>query len=530
MRAAFTVCLGFILMACQPAPASIPTETLTPSATLASTETSTPAPTATQIIVPTVSPAELKRRAAPICENAFTGLVETGPLSPPFAVMKKESYIDVLAWELSHQLPHLGSLSATDVQTLFCISETRAQAGTYTDGSAAYQIFWEIRAVSWPGGKVIGKNSFTGSPPPETKELNSGSAEGLFPYKEFAAWIFNQVDHHDFLFFIDAITSLAVSPNGNIAAFGTAIANQIVDKDYQAKIFLFNPSDLQTDLGTSAYLNVLAGHQGMVTSLAFSPDGNILASSGYDLFIKFWDVRAGALLGQVSIADTPNSLTFSPDGTRLAVVSNLEVIIINPISMQIIASIQEGGGRDSVAFSPNGSHIYVNSSGNIKIIDPTASRVMLTFPDTFALVPTMSVSADGSVVSVTYESPETVEGFALSPDGTQIVTYTVDRTVDIDSGAENVRLATWDAKTGKYVSEVRFLGDLINTIKFSPNGNLLGIGNRSEIWVWDTSTWQVKEKLAGHTGEIGDLAFTPQGTTLLSASRDGTIRVWSLEE
>jgi WD40 repeat protein len=529
MRVVFTVFLAFILIACQPAPTIAPV--VTPNKTSPPTATVTLAPTATQVAVltPTVSPAELKRRAAPICENAFSALVETGPLTPPFAVMKQEKYTDAPSWELSQQLSHLGSFSAPDVQTLFCISETRTQTGTYTDGSAAYQLFWEIRVISWPGGKVIGKHSFTGSLPPQTKEFASGSAEGLSPYKEFAAWVFNEIDHPDFLYFKDAITSLAISPKGRLAAFGSAIANQIVDRDYQAKIYLFNPSDLQTDLGTSAFLDVLDGHQGMVTSLAFSPDGNLLVSSGYDLFIKFWDVTRGALLGQVSIVDTPNALAFSSDGTKVAVTSNLEAAVIDPVSRQIIASIP-GAGGDSLAFSLDGSHVYVNSHGSIKILDPTASRVTLTFPDPFALAPTLSVAADGSVLGVTYESPETVEGFVLSPDGSQIITYTMDRSVDVKSGAENVRLVTWDAKTGKYVSEVKFSGDLIQAIEFSPDGNLLAMGNRNEIWIWDTATWQVKEKLAGHIGEIVDLAFTPDMKNLLSASRDGTIRVWTLDK
>jgi WD40 repeat protein len=79
----------------------------------------------------------------------------------------------------------------------------------------------------------------------------------------------------------------------------------------------------------------------MVTSLAFSPDGKILASSGYDLFIKFWDVASGRLLGQISMADTPNFLAFSPDGSKLAVASNLEVSLVDPVSMQIEQSVPE---------------------------------------------------------------------------------------------------------------------------------------------------------------------------------------------
>lgn len=502
--------------------------TSSPSATLSPTETATSAPAATSsaLLTPTVSPAALTRRASPICEHAFSTLVETGPLTPPFAVMKVQTYAEAPVWELSHQLPHLGSLSASEVQTLFCISETRTRTGTYTDASPAYQLVWEVRAVSWPGGKVIGRNTFTGSLPPQAKELLSGEAEGISPYQEFAAWVFNQIEHPDFLYFKDAITSLAISPDGRLAGFGSAMANKIVDQNYQAQVYLFDPTSLQTNVGTTAFLDVLEGHQGMVTSLAFSPDGNLLASSGYDRFIKLWDVTNGALLGQVSIADTPNSLAFSPDGTKLVVAANLEVTLIDPVTKQISASIP-GAGGDSLAFSPDGSHLYVNSSGRIKIIDLTARQVTLAFPDPFALVPTVTVAADGSILGVTYEFPETVEGFALSRDGKQIVTYTVDRTVENATNAENIRLATWDAQTGKYVSEVRFAGDLIQANRFSPDGNLLGVGNRNEVWIWDTSTWQVKEILAGHTGEIIDLAFISQ-ETILSASTDGTLRVWSL--
>lgn len=526
MRLSFAALLTVALAACQSVPATklvaVPTGTLFPGETAVASATATQVPAAALVFTPTVSPAELKRRAGPICENSFSAPVETGSLVPPFAVLKKSTYADAPSWDLAHQLPHLGSLSAADVKTVFCISESRTQTRTYADGSAAYQLSWEVRAVTWPGGKVIGRNSFHGALPPFTRQSAAVSVEGSLPDRQFAGWVFAQVDHPDFLYFNDAVTKIAISPRGDLAAFGTSIANEFVDRDYEAKILLFKPSDMQI-------LSGLAGHRGMVTALAFSPDGKVLASAGFDLFVKFWDLATGHLLGQVNIPDTPNSLAFSPDGRKLAVASNLDVAFIDLATMHIEQSLQEASGRD-LAYSPNGKRVYVNSLGSIKVIDPAANVVMLTFPDPFALVPTLSVSADGSGTSVAYASPGTVEGFALSPDGTEIISYTVDRSVAREPGAENVRLAAWDAETGKFRREIRFSGDLIETVKFSPNGSLLAIGNLSSIWIWNTSSSQMVKELSGHNGFIADLAFGPDGNSLLSAGGDGTIRIWSLEE
>lgn len=519
--------LVLLLAGCQPAPATTLTSS-PPGETPLPTPTATLEPTSTVAPTPTLSPAELKRRASPICENAFSALVERGPLTPPFAVLKKMDYADTPSWDVSHRLPHLSSVSASEVQTVFCISETRIQAGTYTDGSAAYQLFWEIRAVSWPGGKVIARQSLTGSSP-ETTVVSSDSAEGLFPYKEFAAWVFNRVEHRDFLYFDDAITSLAMSPEGRLAAFGTAIASQVVDRDYQAKIFLFDPSDLQTELGTSSFRTVLDGHQGMVTSLAFSPDGNILASSGYDRFVKFWDMENGSLIGQVRLTDTPTCLTFSADGSKLAVTSNLEVTLIHPDTMQIEKSIP-ASSAGNLAFSPDGNLIYVSTLFRMAVIDISAGTKILEFPDPSVLIPTLTTTTDGTVASVTYEVPDTLDNFALSPDGTQIITYTVNPATDSISGAENVRLALWDAETGKYINETRFTGDFVGAIEVSPDGSLVAIGNSNEVWVWNITSWQLVQRLSGHTDYVEDLAYTPDGTKLLSASRDGTVRVWTLEK
>jgi WD40 repeat protein len=295
-----------------------------------------------------------------------------------------------------------------------------------------------------------------------------------------------------------------------------------VDREYQARIFLFRVSNMQI-------ISAVDGHQGMVTSLAFSPDGKILASSGFDLFVKFWEIATGHLLGQVHVADTPNSLAFSPDGTTLAVASNLDVAFIDVSTMKIEQSLQEANGKD-LAYSPEEAQVYINSLGNIKIIDPRANAVILSFPDRFGLIPTVSVATDGSIVGVTYETPERVDGFALSPDGERITSYTMSRSVDDSAKAGNIRLATWDAKTGKYLSEIQFSGGMIRVVKFSPEGNRLALAIGNEVWLWDTASLQVERKLTGHAGEVIDLAFTSDGANILSAGMDGTVRIWPVKE
>jgi WD40 repeat protein len=142
----------------------------------------------------------------------------------------------------------------------------------------------------------------------------------------------------------------------------------------------------------------------------------------------------------------------------------------------------------------------------------------------------LSVSADGSITGVTYESPETVDGFAVSPDIARIVSFTMDRTVESDPPIENVRLATWDSTTGKYISEVIFSGEFIRSMEFSADGKFLAIGNGSDIWLWDAYNWQLKQKLTGHIGNIVDIAFLPDGKKVLSAGSDGTVRSWALQE
>ena len=70
---------------------------------------------------------------------------------------------------------------------------------------------------------------------------------------------------------------------------------------------------------------------------------------------------------------------------------------------------------------------------------------------------------------------------------------------------------------------------VINSVAFSPDGNTLASGSRDwTIRLWDTRTGQHKKTLAGHKGVVNSVAFSPDGTTLASGSEDDTILLWDL--
>src|SRR5262249_36844312 len=83
-----------------------------------------------------------------------------------------------------------------------------------------------------------------------------------------------------------------------------------------------------------------------------------------------------------------------------------------------------------------------------------------------------------------------------------------------------------DARTGKVLRQ--FEGKLANAhyLAFSPDGKTLAVKDWSAIRFWDVATGKERSWPEGHFGEITSLEFTADGKTLISASEDGTLRLW----
>jgi WD40 repeat protein len=157
--------------------------------------------------------------------------------------------------------------------------------------------------------------------------------------------------------------SVAISPDGGIVAGG--------GRDWKIRIWNRESGKL---------LFTLIGHQEAVKGLAFSPDGNMLASCGWkDLTVRLWNPVTGVLLRTLNpgISET-NEVRWSPDGKQLLVAGGLESAIIDLASGSVIRRLNgQFYGINSAAWSPNGKQIATAAGdGTIDIWDAaTGNRV-----------------------------------------------------------------------------------------------------------------------------------------------------------
>lgn len=249
--------------------------------------------------------------------------------------------------------------------------------------------------------------------------------------------------------------------------------------------------------------STLVGHSARVYSVAFSPDGRLLASASHDNTIKLWDVQTGKLR-QTLISHFAqkafNAVAFSPDGRTLAAASNDEFIRLWALESHELRHLLEG--HASVSFSSDGQILASGSRDGVRLWNPTTGQRQGTLPH---VAPIVSV--------------------AISPDRT---------TVAAGDGDGNVLV--WDLATrNETPRHLEKHAESVEALAFSSDGRWLAAADVGSsqgyqsgsgyIWIWDTSTG-LQRTLKGHTAEVAALAFSPDGKTLASGSYDGSIHLW----
>jgi len=251
----------------------------------------------------------------------------------------------------------------------------------------------------------------------------------------------------------------------------------------------------------------LKAHSGWVTGLAFSADGQRLASGSSDQTVKFWDVSTGQEATTVAseIKDV-QALAFSRDGLWLAGENSSNAVTVWSAAtgqeVRTLASTKPSGGSSSwiysIAFSPDSRSL---ASG----VDDKTIRLW----DVATGQPIRDLTAGHrSVIYV-----------AFSPDGRWLA-----------SGGDNQTIKIWEAATGREIRTLRGHKKDVYAAAFSPNGRYLASASADKtVKLWDVATGREIHTLSGHGSDVTSIAFSPDSRWLASGSWDRTVKIWDVE-
>jgi len=287
------------------------------------------------------------------------------------------------------------------------------------------------------------------------------------------------------------VLALAFSPDGQ------RIASSSINPDNSFAVW---------DVKTGRVLQRVAGHKSHIHRLRFSPDAKILASGDTDGIVKFWDGSSLAETRSISAhsAAPVTGLSFSPSGSRLATAGEDGLIRVweTATGSKLLELEGHAGAACDVRYSPDGKRLA--SAG----FDKT---VRLWDAET------------GSPKITLRGHRELVWHVAFSPDGRKVLSSSFDFTARI-----------WDAtprdqtqRSGEF--DIGSHRERANCVALSQDGRLASGSWDKVIELSDAATGSPRAKLEGHQGAIFALAFTRDGRRLASASWDHTAKVWDCE-
>lgn len=234
------------------------------------------------------------------------------------------------------------------------------------------------------------------------------------------------------------ITALAFSPDGKMLA----VASSAVGEAHDVRLYDFH----STAAPYTAKGTIVNTHQDAIHALAFSPDGEILASCGYDRVIKLWDTAAKKELRVLKDhSDAVYGISFSPDGKWLAsAAADRAVKVWDAAAGKRLHTLSESTDWVyATAFSPDGRHLAaagVDKSIRIWRISAEGGRIVQSVFAHESSVSRLVYSADGQTLfslgedrvvkawdaarmverKVYPRQPETALSLAIRPDGKQL--------------------------------------------------------------------------------------------------------------
>ena len=288
------------------------------------------------------------------------------------------------------------------------------------------------------------------------------------------------------------VTSVAFSHYGSVLASGST--------DRTIRLWNYHPHrgfEQTVGIGSQSVAN-----RKSVTAVAFDPKSETLAwatrdqSSGNT--VRLWDVSKSRPIKAEPVPGSVNSLAFSPN-RRLLVSAGQD----GTVQLWNVPSLRPSGGPipapdapiNAAAFSPRGDLLAFAVAGTIKLLKLHTRH-------------TKSIDAG-----------KTVYAIAFNNDGTELA-----------SGGEARTITVWDPASRRKLRSLNGHTDAVFALAFSPDGRLLASGSADDtVRLWHLASRKPPgQPLTGHSDYVRSLAFSRDGRILISGSADDTVRLWDV--
>ena len=300
----------------------------------------------------------------------------------------------------------------------------------------------------------------------------------------------------------DTVRVVLFSPDGRRLATGSLDATtKLWDVETGRQVRSFAHPDYHRPLAfPSGHTEIY--NEGGIRCVAFSPDGKFLATGGMyrDRDVKLWDIEQGEQRWSITFEESAKSITFSPDGRYIATHFAADVVHVLRIedgtAVPFDLNTEKWIGRSErkppaehtsegvrVSFSPNGKHlINLGANNTIRVRNIETGVEVKTLVGTNGYTQTIGLSPEGEYLGISIRYEDAVE--------------------------------LWREETiARFPHEMRVM-----TAEISSDGRVLATGGRdNKVRLWDVETEKLHQTLSGHIAPIQTLAFSPDGTLLVSS-------------